>query len=511
MAKSRLENSAGIIASGLFLRMMTLGLSFLSRTFFIRCLGDDCLGLNGLFTTILTMFSLVELGIGQAITFYMYKPIAEENTRRLTVLVKFYKLCYRIIGITIAVLGCALIPVLPRIINLEADVPYNIPLLYVLYVANTAVTYLFFSYPRTVLTAYQEGALVNKVDSAFALVSVVLEILLLVLTKNFYAYLLVRLAISIVKNLVLGIIATKKHPYIREKTTEKISRSEIKEMFKDIYGLFVVRLSAQMIDSTDNLFISAMIGTVLAGYNSNYMMMINAIYGIVSTIIYSCGASLGNLCATESKERAENVFSTLNFINFWISCFCTTCLFQLMNPFITLVWGAHYTFDLFTVALMCGNFYIVSSMYTVFSFRQSLGLFRECIYYQFAGAIVNIILDFILIRFMGIAGLFAATVIVNVFIVCFPYSNNLYKVGFRMNSRTMLLKMAGGYVVCAGICAVNTLICSQIPVTIPGFILQCVISVLVSNGLILLLFHRTEAFRNTLGYGKTLFNKILHR
>lgn len=511
MAKSRLENSAGIIASGLVLRFLTLGLSFLSRTFFIRCLGDDCLGLNGLFTTILTMFSLVELGIGQAITFYMYKPIAEENTRRLAVLVKFYKLCYRIIGFAIAGLGCALIPLLPKIINLEGEVPYNITLLYVLYVANTAVTYLFFSYPRTVLTAYQEGAVVNKVDSIFTLISVSLEILLLVLTRNFIVYLLVRLAVTIIKNLVLGLIALKKYPYIRQKTKEKISKAEIKEMFKDIYGLFVVRLSAQMIDSTDNLFISAMIGTVLAGYNSNYMMIINAIYGIVSTIIYSCGASLGNLCATETKERAENVFSTLHFVNFWISCFCTVCLFQLMNPFITLVWGAHYTFDTFTVALMCGNFYIVSSMYTVFSYRQSLGLFRECIYYQFAGALVNIVLDFVLIRFMGIAGLFTATVFVNVFIVCFPYSNNLYKVGFGMKSRKFLLKMVGGYVVCAAICAVNMLICSRIPVTIPGFILQCAVSVIVSNGMILLLFHRTPAFRATLGYAKTLANKILHR
>lgn len=511
MAKSRLENSAGIIASGLLLRMLTLGLSFLSRTFFIRCLGDDCLGLNGLFTTILTMFSLVELGIGQAITFYMYKPIAAQDTRRLAVLVKFYKLCYRIIGIVIAVLGCALIPLLPSIIKLEAEVPYSIPLLYVLYVANTAVTYLFFSYPRTVLTAYQEGAVVNKVDSVFTFVSVTLEILLLVLTRNFIAFLLVRLAVTIAKNLTLGLIAQKKYPYIRQKTDEKISKAEIKEMFKDIYGLFVVRLSAQLIDSTDNLFISAMIGTVLAGYNSNYMMIINAIYGVVSTIIYSCGASLGNLCATESKERAENVFSTMHFVNFWISCFCTTCLFQLMNPFITLVWGAHYTFDLFTVALMCGNFYIVSSMYTVFSYRQSLGLFRECIYYQFAGAIVNIILDFLLIRLMGIAGLFTATVLVNVFIVCFPYSNNLYKVGFQMKSGAFLFKMIGGYVACAAICGINALICSQIPVTIPGFIAQCVLSVLISNGLILLLFHRTPAFRATLGYGKTLLNKILHR
>ena len=511
MAKSRLENSAGIVASGLLLRMLTLGLSFLSRTFFIRCLGDDCLGLNGLFTTILNMFSLVELGIGQAITFYMYKPIAEQDTRRLAVLVKFYKLCYRMIGIVIAVLGCALIPVLPRIINLENEVPYSIPLIYVLYVANTAVTYLFFSYPRTVLTAYQEGAVVNKVDSIFALISVTLEILLLVLTRNFIAFLLIRLAITIAKNIALGLITQKKYPYIRQKTEEKIDKAEIKEMFKDIYGLFVVRLSAQMIDSTDNLFISAMISTVLAGYNSNYMMIINAIYGIVSTIIYSCGASLGNLCATETKERAESVFSTLNFVNFWISCFCTACLFQLLNPFITLVWGAHYTFDLFTVALLCGNFYIVSSMYTVFSFRQSLGLFRECIYYQFAGAVVNIILDFILIRFMGIAGLFAATVIVNVFIVCFPYSNNLYKVGFKMNSRTMLFKMAGGYIVCIGICAVNSLICSLIPVTILGFIAQCALCVLIPNTLILLLFHRTPAFRSTLGYGKSLLNKLLHR
>lgn len=508
MAKSRLENTFNNVATGLFLRLLTLVLNFASRTLFIYFLGDGCLGLNSLFTTILSMFSLAELGIGQAITYYMYKPVAEDNQDRLSALVSFYRICYRIIGFAIAVIGVALIPFLPKLVNLDVDVPYNITVIYLLFLANTVVTYLFFSYPRTVLTAHQQESVVNKVDSLFVIISVAAEILSLIITKNFIVYLLVRLALLILKNVVLGSIALKRFPYIRKKAERKIERTEIRHMFRDVYAIFIVRLSSQLFNSTDNLFISAMLGTVLAGYNGNYLMIINAIYGIISTVIYSCTASVGNLCATETKPKIEKVFSTMDFINFWIACFCTVCLYQLLNPFITLFWGAKYTFSMFAVALMCAGFYIVASLYALFTFRQAMGLFRYCIYNQFFAALVNIGLNFVLIEWLGLEGLFLATIIANIGFAIFPYAVNIYKVGFEMPWLPYIFKILRGYVICFGCCALTALLCRNISVNATGFILQAAISAIVPNAVICLLFFRTEEFKNAMGYALNILKKF---
>lgn len=507
MAKSRTENSFNNMFTGMVLRMVTLLLAFVSRTMFIRLLGDGCLGLNGLFTSILQMFSLAELGIGQAITFYMYKPIAEENRRRLTVLVRFYKLAYRVVGIAIGVIGAALIPFLPKLVNMDQDTGYNLTLIYLLYLANTVVTYLFFSYARTVLSAHQQDYIVNKVDSIFIIVSTGMEILALWLTGNYIVYLLVRLVLLVLKNVVLGVIALKKHSYIREKTDERLSKADLRTMFKDVYALFVVRLSSQLFNSTDNLFISAMLGTVLAGYNSNYLMIINSVYGIISTIIYSCNASVGNLCAEGDKPRAEGVFRTLDFINFWISFFCGICLYRLMNPFISLVWGEKYLFSLPAVWLMAANFYVVSSLYTLFTFRQGLGLFRHCIYNQLAAAIVNIILDFILCKLMGLEGLLIATLVANVAICVFPYAKNLYRVGFEMPSRSYVLRILRGMGLFLLGCGIIDVACLPFDNSLGGFICQVVICALLPNVILLVLFFKSADFKKAMGYGMSLVGK----
>ena len=414
----------------------------------------------------------------------------------------------RIIGFAIGAVGLVLVPFLPNIVNLDVETGYNITVIYLLYLSNTVVSYLFFSYPRTVLSAHQQEYIINKVDSIFIIVSTVAEILCLIITRNFIVYLVARLTLLIVKNVTLGIISLRKYPYIREKTDDKLQKSDIKQMFKDVYAIFIVKLSSQLFNSTDNLFISAMLGTILAGYNSNYLMIINAVYGVISTVIYSCNASVGNLCATGDKVQAEKVFRTMDFINFWISCFCTVCLYRLLNPFITIVWGEKYLFSIFAVALMCFNFYIVSSLYSLFAFRQGFGLFQYCIYNQLFAAVLNIILDYILCKLFGLEGLFFATIFANLLFCIFPYAKNLYKVGFEMPSKKYVLRIIRGMLICIGCCALTDVACLPFSNDIIGFICQAVICVLLSNGVIVLLFYKTEEFKKTLEYAFGLLKRF---
>ena len=282
-------------------------------------------------------------------------------------------------------------------------------------------------------------------------------------------------------------------------------------MFKDVYALFVVKLSSQLFNSTDNLFISAMLGTVLAGYNSNYLMIINAIYGIVSTIIYSCNASVGNLCAAGDKKRAEDVFRIMDFINFWISCFCTVCLYRLLNPFIALVWGEKYLFSMVAVGLMCFNFYVVSSLYTLFAFRQGFGLFQHCIYNQLFAAIVNIILDYFLCIWFGLEGLLVATLVANLLFCIFPYARNLYRVGFEMPGKNYVLRIIRGMLLCILCCAATDLACIGFGNDILGFILQALACLIVPNVIILLCFMKTKEFKGAFSYASSLIGRLLKK
>lgn len=510
MTESRISNSISNIYSGLIYKIISLFINFASRTVFIRILGDGCLGLNGLFTSMLSIFSLAELGIGQAITFYMYRPIANKDIKKLSSLIHFYKLCYRIIGMVILVIGLCLIPFLPKFINLDLDIGYNINIIYVLYLINTVITYLFFSYPQTVLNANQKQYIINKNESIFVIISAITEIITLIISRNYIIYIIIKINIIIIKNILLAIKTIKMYPYIIDKDYNKLNKYEVISMFKDVYSIFIVKLSSQLLNSTDNLFISSMFGTVLTGYNSNYLMIINAVYGVLSTIIYSLGGSIGNLYVTETKTKTEEVFSVLDFINCWISCFCTVCLFQLLNPFISLFWGEKYIFSTLSVALMSASFYMVSSLYVLFNFRQSMGLFRYCIYNQLIAAIINIILDIVFGKLIGINGLFLATVIANLCIAIFPYAKNIYQIGFEQPYKKYIFHIIRGYLLCIISCVIVKLICEVIPISYLGFIVMGIICCIVPNILQVIFLYNSYEFKGALLYVKKImnFNKL---
>lgn len=478
MLGRRTINSVKNIYSGLVFRFGTLFLNFLSRYIFIFFLGDSCLGLNGLFTTILSLFSLAELGIGEAITFYLYKPIAERDQERLCQLISFYKLCYRIIGLVILIIGIALIPILDKLVNLENVIGYNYYLIYLLYLANTVITYLFFSYPQTVLIANQEQYLVNRNSTLFVVLIFIGDLISLSITNNYIVYLSVRLLLQVVQNLRLYLIARKKYSYIHLHPYNKLSLMSIKNMFKDVYHVFIVKLSSKLIDSTDNIFISVFLGTVKVGYNSNYLLFSNAALSIVNTIIYSFSAGVGDLVATESKERRLETFKKIDCINFCISFFCSVCLFSFLNPFITMLWGEKFVFSLPTVALFCFNFYMVTSLNTIFMFRQGMGLFRYYAYNTLFSAILNITLDFLFVKRLGVMGLYLATVISNLLFGVWPFIMNVFDMGFGVSAKQYIKITILRYLYIIGCFYLIQLVTMNLATTIVDFVIRVLITVI---------------------------------
>lgn len=504
VVNSRTNNSIKNAVTAVLVRVLMLFIGFFSRTFFIKYLGEDCLGLNGLFTTILSLLSLAELGISEAITFYLYKPIAEKDDERLRALIQFYKKIYRIIGCVILISGIALTPLLPKIVNFNMDIQYNIYIVYFLYLSNSAITYLFFSYPQSVLNANQKQYIISVISIVFSGLTFVFDLVAMILVQNFIAYLVFRLVLQLIQNIIIYIIAKKKYPYITECSKQGISKNEFRNMIKDVYGIFIIRISAKLFDSTDNIFISKFLGTILVGYNSNYLMFYNASISIVNSIIYSVGASVGDYNATHNKEDTLKLFYRIDALNFIFTFLFTIGFLSMVNPFISKVWGENFLFSSGTVILMCTNYYIVSSLNTVFMFRQSLGVFRKNKYNQLVAAIINIILDFLLIRDFGILGLYLATVLSEILFAFFPFITSLFKVGFKCKSSgyiiSILIRMAFTIMVGVIIC----MFLSSIPDTWFGIFLRLIWTIFMISTAYLILyfidFNIKEAVRTGVKY-----------
>lgn len=493
--------------SGSVARVMTLLLSFISRTLFIKYLGDACLGVNGVFLSVFQMLSLAELGIGEAITFYLYKPVAENDRGKIASLIRFYRMCYRIIGAVILLLGICLMPFIQNIINLENDIPYNLQVLFVLYLLNTAIPYLFFSYPQTVLVAHQKQYIISTTNAIFSIVQFLFDVMSLVLLRNFLAYLIMRLCVAILQNIVLMVIALRRYPYIRDNNAEKIDKSTLKVMLSDVYSIFVVRTAAQLFTSTDNIIISVILGTELVGINSNYVMITTAMMGFISTFIYACSASVGNLYATESKEKTEQLYNTIDYITFCISFFSAVCFFTLVNPLIELVWGASFKLSTYSVLLISSNFYIPISLYALFCFRQSMGLFKAYRYNQLFAAIVNITLDFILGKWLGIDGIFIATTVANLALTIVPFIKNLYETGFNADYKQYAMKWFIRYFCTMAVCFLFSYVAKLFNGSLISFCMITLIAVFVSAALLWVTTFRTEEYRNALIYLKRVMHK----
>lgn len=509
MSNSRTKNSILYISSGVLQQIVVLLFNFITRTIFIKTLGENYLGISGIFSNVLQIFSLAELGVGSAITFYMYKPIAENNIDRIKTLMNFYKTCYRVIGSGILMIGLCLIPFLDKLVNFNTKIDVNLYVVYILFLLNSVITYLFFSYKFTIIIAYQKGYIVNLINTIFVIISCVCESTILLLFKDFILSLFIKLLIGIIKNFVTAVIADKLYPYLKQNKYKKISKREIKLIFKDIAAIFIFKVSATLFNSTDNVVISIMFGTIYVGFNSNYIMLITAVKNVVNLIQNSFIAGVGNINSSENIEKKIRTFKNLDFINFWIVSFFSVCLIQLLNPFITIWIGKKYLFSQIAVVLIVMSFFLTYSLNIVFVFRETMGLFKYGRYRQLAGGILNIILDIILGKLWGITGVFAATVISQLIFTVFQFPKIVYKYGFHRSPANQYKRIIGYYLVTIISGLVTWFSCSWVEeITFITLISECIICITVPNLVLILFYRNSDEYKYFIKKAMVVFSKL---
>lgn len=492
--KSRTQRSAQNVLVGLGGQAIEMVLKFVGRTIFIYCLSAEYLGVNGLFGEILTMLSLAELGIGSAIVFALYKPLKNNDEKQIAALMNLYRKAYVVIGISVAVVGAALIPLLKYIIPDPGEIGNQIYPIYLFYLFNTSITY-FFSYKTSLLTADQKNFIVISVKEICNISRTVLQSVALLITGNFYLYLFIESLLILANNIWISVYVDRKYSYIKLHKNEKLDKTTKKSLWSNIRALILIKVTTLLVNSTDNTIISIYGGLVEVGLYSNYNMFIIIFTNILGQIFGNISASIGNLNAEDDTEKSMAVFRAFRMANFWLFSFVSIGIVLLMNSVIDLWIGSDYLLPISVVAVIAANFYIRGIQNPVWIFKDTYGLFKYGKYMGIVTAVINVGLSILLGSYFGLIGILGATFIARLFTGVWydPYA--LYKHGFEKPVRRYYLELVLYTLLALAALGVGYLAICFIPLSgWLGFIVKFVIVCIVPNLLYFIVFRKTKSY-----------------
>lgn len=426
--KSRIQYA--ILNSGInsIAFILNLILKFVSRSFFIKYLGSELLGLNGLFTSILSMLSLAELGISTSIVYSLYEPIVHRRDGQVRALMTLYKKVYTLIGLSVAIIGILVIPLLPIIIK-EYDGNENVYYIYILFLANSVVSY-FFTYNRSLLNADQKIYIATMNDAVIQAICVVLQIIVIIFFRNYQLYLIISMLGTVIGNLNLTRIVKKSYKHILSTKPESVEPQIIQRLKENTMGGFLSKLSGIVVTGTDNILISSFIGLSTVGVYSNYWMIISSIQGLVSQIMNSITSSIGNLGAEGDIEKNRIFYKRYNFIGYALCFFCTIFLYSLINPFISLWIGEKMLFSNEIAYILIFNFslylYRLPNLIFINAFGISWMVRHKPIWEMLVNAVLSVL--FLVVFKFGLMGILFATTLSSLFVVSWwePYAVHKY-------------------------------------------------------------------------------------
>lgn len=474
--------------------------TFVSRSVFVSILSAEYLGISGLFSNILSMLSLVDLGIGISIAYYLYEPLAEQNEKKICQLMNYFKKIYTSIGIIVFLIGVVLTPFLEWFIKEDLTIPH-IKFIYILYVLDSALTY-FSAYKSSLVNADQKNYIVSLYQNIIKIVQTVMAIGILAITKDYIAYYSITLVATVLYNVMITRKANKLYPFLKNYKSEVIDEELKQKIKKNTVAMMCHKIGNVLVNSTDNLLISKFVSIVSVGLYSNYSMILINLNKIISQIFSSMTASIGNFNVSESDEKKEKLFYTLFLMNFEIYNFCSIGLFVLFNPFIKLWLGDEFLMSQTIVLIIVLNNYLQGVRKTVLSFKDASGLFQNDKYKAIIESVINLVSSIILVKYWGILGVFIGTTISFAATCLWVEPLVLFKYGLKASLMKYFKTYLLYFIETSACVAIAYYISTFIPEGILGFILRMVVCGLVW-GLSVLIFHsRSEEF-------KTLLSKVI--
>ena len=507
MENDRIKNTARNMLASTVFRIINLAFPFFINTIIIQTLGVEYLGLNMLFSSILQVLSLTELGFGTAMVFSMYEPIAKGDTAKVSALLALYRKVYLIIGCVIIGIGLVCIPILPHII--EGDVPdgLNIYILFIINLANTSVTYFLFAYRSSLLVAHQRNDLVDKINTLIEIALNISKIIILVTTKNYYLFTCLLPVYTVISSLLVYIVSKKLYPEFRCKGT--ITKAEKKTIFSKVYGISINKLCYVLSNSFDNVVISGFLGLAILGQYNNYFVIANAVVMFMRIITVSATSSIGNSIVCESKQKNYEDFNAFQFIFSMIMGWAAICILCLNQPFVKIWLGEELMFDSITACVFAIFMYAKISGEVFMAYREAAGIWEHDRIRPFLEGILNLCMNIIFVQIVGVIGVILSTIITMGFIRTIWGSYYLFNEYFTEYSHKKYLLTLLHYLIFTIVAgAISYFICGLISIEgIAGLVIKLFTCSSITIGIYILVYFRTNQFKKAF----RLVKGILHR
>lgn len=467
---------------------------FIIRSLIIRKWGMAYLGVNGLFSAVLQVLNIAELGMGSAILYSMYKPMAQHDMEKVNALLNLYRRIYKILGGGLLVVGLVVIPFCPYLIKGACPADINIYVVYVVYLLDSVIGYITYAYWNVILQADQQTGVNYRICAVCDSVMYLSQIVIIYNSHNYYLFIILLPIKTLIINIVRAAYVRGRYPLIR--CEGKLDKTFIREFYKRVYAMALSKIRTAIRSSIDSIAISASLGLVLLAQYQNYYQIMLIPDLIVGVVKGSFLPSFGVNVATESKEENFKIFEIYTFVNNWVSTWCTICFLCLVQNFMYLWAGKENLLPDSVVILFCAYFYLNCVSQNALMVREATGTWWIGRCGAVIESVANLTFNFIFVRIWGIQGVLVATVVTVLFINLPIEYYSIFKGYFGVSAIRYFRRQVVYLLKNIVIGTVTYMVCSSFPIgSIKSLILGSGICIILPNFMYILLNFYEREFR----------------
>lgn len=453
--------------------------AFIVQKILIMKLGSDYNGINGLFTSVISMMSLTDLGIGSAIIYHLYRPVAKADYDVICSLLRFYRNSYLIISVVVLIIGCVLMVFIPGIVG-NVVINDNIYLIFLLFLFDCLVSY-FLSYKKSLLYAYQLNFVIDGIHFIYYILQNIVQIFVLVFYQNFILFLLLKTICKIIENITISMYITKHYPFTKKKWVKPLSNDIRSDIFKKIKALLFHRLGRLLVTGSDSLVITGILGILQMSLYTNYHLIIGGITALLNKIFETLTSSVGNFLLDSNQNQRYEIYRKIDFLNFWFFGCASVVLFSVMQPFIVLWVGEKYLLKNTTLFFLIINFYQEGMRASILTFKDAAGIYHEDRFIPIIESSLNVIISIILALKLGISGVFIGTLLSSAIVYFYSYPKYVCRPLFNMR-RSDYIYQTFVHLFIVVVCMWST----QIPIfdlPLNNMILKTFVSAIIATGI----------------------------
>lgn len=493
----RTKQAARNIAFGYVGQIATAVMSFILRTIFIRHLQEELLGINSLYTNVLAVLNMAELGIGTALNFSLYGPVARGEKEKIKSYMQLYRKAYHVIAMVVAGVGLALVPFLEHLVKKPGCITrQDMILYYLIFLFNTVSSY-FVAYKYSLVNAQQKNYIQTNINTITKIVVVFCQIIVLLTTGNFYLFLITDAVLQLIQKIFVSRYLDKLYPYLKEKDVTPLTEEESSTVWSKTRALVFHKVGDVARLQTDALIISSFIEVTMAGVVDNYNMIVSTVSNFVNIIFNSVISGFGNLIATESREKQYDMFRVYRFFASWVYGYSAVGFMVLLTPLIRVWLGDGWILSSAAVYCFLTDYYFKGDRIVLSNYKTAAGVFEQDKYLALFQGAVNLVISIVLVQTpLGITGVYIGTVVsglianitkpVIIYRACFDRSAGVY----FLDTLKYLCSMVAILAVCN---YVSTFVLRTMNYF--TIVLMALMITVIFNGTYLLLYGRTPEFK----------------